>query len=251
VTPRARRVVFLVGAAGLAVLLGRGIFDLPRFGSSDSPYGSLLNRVAVQQRHATNVVTAIVFDYRGVDTLGEESILFAAAVGVALLLRRTRGERERAFGRRAAEIRPSTSDAIRIVGVALVGPTVLLGLYLVAHGALTPGGGFQGGAVLASASMLVVLTGTYAAFRRINPVPLIDFAEGAGIASYPAIGALGLLTGSAFLANVVPLGTPGEPFSGGTLPMLNVGVGLAVSAGVVLIASEFLEQTLAIRRRSG
>jgi multicomponent Na+:H+ antiporter subunit B len=251
VTPRTRRFVFLVGAAGLVVLLGRGLAGLPRFGSYDGAYGSLLDRVAVEQRHATNVVTAVVFDYRGVDTMGEESILFAAAVGVALLLRRTRGERERAFGRRAAEITPSTSDAIRILGLGLVGPTVLLGLYFVAHGAVTPGGGFQGGAVLASASMLVVLTGSYAAFRRVNPIPMIDFAEGAGIATYPLIGTLGLLAGSAFLANVVPLGTPGELFSGGTLPMLNVGVGLAVSAGVVLIASEFLEQTLAIRRRQG
>jgi multicomponent Na+:H+ antiporter subunit B len=116
---------------------------------------------------------------------------------------------------------------------------------------VTPGGGFQGGAVLASASMLVVLTGSYTAFRRVNPIPMIDLAEGVGIASYPVIGTLGLLAGSAFLANVVPLGTPGDLFSGGTLPLLNIGVGLAVSAGFVLIASEFLEQTLAIRRRNG
>ncbi|MGY4707368.1 hydrogen gas-evolving membrane-bound hydrogenase subunit E [Candidatus Bipolaricaulota sp. J31] len=39
---------------------------------------------------ANNVVTAIVFDYRGFDTLGEATVLFAAVVGVALLLRRVR-----------------------------------------------------------------------------------------------------------------------------------------------------------------
>lgn len=37
---------------------------------------------------ANNAVTAVVFDYRGYDTLGEATVLFAAVTGVALLLRR-------------------------------------------------------------------------------------------------------------------------------------------------------------------
>lgn len=37
---------------------------------------------------ANNVVTAIVFDYRGVDTLGEATVMFAAIVGVAMLFRK-------------------------------------------------------------------------------------------------------------------------------------------------------------------
>lgn len=40
---------------------------------------------------ANNVVTSIVFDYRGYDTLGEATVLFTAVVGVALVLRRVRG----------------------------------------------------------------------------------------------------------------------------------------------------------------
>ena len=106
-------------------------------------------------------------------------------------------------------------------------------------------------AILASASMLVILTGSYPAFRRVNPVALIDVAEGTGISSYPVIGSIGLLAGSAFLTNVLPLGEPGQLVSGGMLPLLNLGVGLAVSAGLVLIVSEFLEQTFAIRTRGG
>jgi len=243
--------MYLLAAVVFAALLASGFAGLPDFGRGISPYGATLNRNAVNERHATNVVTAVVFDYRGIDTMGEESILFAATVGVALLLRRTRGEAERAFGRRAAETSRSTSDAIRVLGLGLVGPTVLLGLYIVAHGALTPGGGFQGGAILASASMLVILTGSYPAFRRVNPVALIDVAEGTGISSYPVIGSIGLLAGSAFLTNVLPLGEPGQLVSGGMLPLLNLGVGLAVSAGLVLIVSEFLEQTFAIRTRGG
>jgi multicomponent Na+:H+ antiporter subunit B len=248
-TRRTRIVIFLIGAVGVGGVVIRGMAGLPDFGSFEGRLGKVLTDVAVHERHTTNVVTSIVFDYRGVDTMGEETILFAAAVSVALLLRVARGERERAFGRRAAQTTASTSDAIRVLGLGLVGPTVVLGAYLVAHGTVTPGGGFQGGAVLASASMLVVLSGSYPAFRRVNPIPLIDAAEGVGVAGYPAIGLLGLLSGATFLANVVDLGTAGRIWSGGTMALLNVVVGLSVSAGVVLIASEFLEQTLAIRRR--
>src|SRR3712207_8535195 len=57
------------------------------FRSYDGVYGLLLSHTAAVERHATNVVMAVTFDYRGFDTLGEEFILFAAVMGVALLLR--------------------------------------------------------------------------------------------------------------------------------------------------------------------
>jgi multicomponent Na+:H+ antiporter subunit B len=74
-TRRPRLAVFAVGVAGLAALLGWGISGLPAFGHFQGGYGNLLLREAVPERHGTNVVTAIVFDYRGFDTLGEEFIL--------------------------------------------------------------------------------------------------------------------------------------------------------------------------------
>ena len=94
---------------------------------------------------------------------GRGLILFAAVIGVAILLRAHRDEEERealefAFGRSA----PRTSDAVRALAVGLVGPTVVTGVYIVAHGHLTPGGGFQGGVVLATALLLVYLAGGYA-----------------------------------------------------------------------------------------
>ena len=246
-TRTVRRRLFLTAAAIFATVLLAGFRGLATFGEFQGAYGSLLNRVAVGERHATNVVTAVVYDYRGVDTMGEESILFGATIGVALLLRRTRGERERRFGSRAAVRSSSRSEAIEIIGLALIGPIVLLGLSVVTHGSVTPGGGFQGGAVIASAATLVFLTGGYAAFRRVDPIPMIDLAEGAGVGAYPIVGVTGLLAGSAFLANVLPLGRAGDVLSGGTLFVLNLVVGLAVAASMVLIVSELLEQTLAIR----
>jgi multicomponent Na+:H+ antiporter subunit B len=247
---RAQVALFLAGAVGLALLLAWGLGGLPPFGEYRGPYGDVLNRVVVSERHVSEVVTAVVFDYRGFDTLGEEFILFASVVGVALLLRVGREEEERQPGREAAHGEAPTTDAIRVAGLGMVGPTVLLGLAIAAHGHVTPGGGFQGGVILASGSLLVFLAGTYLTFRRVNPEGLIDLAEGTGAGGFASVGLLGLVVGAAYLENVLPLGISGDLLSGGTIPLANMAVALAVAAGFVLILYEFLEQTLVVRVRS-
>ncbi len=180
-TSRTRRLAFLVAAPVLGVFLIWGFSGLPHFGFGSGPYGPLLNRVAVPERHATNVVAAVTFDYRGFDTLGEEFILFAAVTGVAILLRAMRGEtegppQEEVRGRRV----PGTSNAVRVIGLGLLGPIVLFGIYVTAHGHLTPGGGFQGGVVLATGALLVYLSGEYVTMRRVRPTPCSTWRSRAG-----------------------------------------------------------------------
>ena len=248
-TPAVRRRVFLVAAAVAGALLVWGLSGLPDYGIYQGPYGDVLNAVAVGERHATNVVAAVTFDYRGIDTMGEEYILFAAVIGVAILLRAQRDEREEAPDEDAADRRaPGTSNAVRVLGLALLGPVVLFGIYLVAHGHLSPGGGFTGGVVLATGALLVYLSGEYVTLRRVRPAPMIDVAASTGTAGFVSVGFLGLAAGAAFLQNVLPLGQPGTLLSSGMIPLINLAVGLEVAAGFVLLLSEFLEQTLILRR---
>jgi multicomponent Na+:H+ antiporter subunit B len=247
-TRRQRLTVFVAGVTGLALLTLWGYAALPAFGDYQGPYGDILNAVSVPERHITDVVTAVNFDYRGFDTLGEEFILFAAVVGVAILLRAQRDEEERepwefAFGRSA----PRTSDAVRVVAILLVGPTVVTGLYIIAHGHLTPGGGFQGGVVLATALLLVYLAGEYSFLRKAAPGSLVEVCEAVGGGGFALIGLTGLVGGVAYLENVLPLGQIGHLNSAGTVPLINLSVGLEVAAGFVLIMVEFLEQTLMVR----
>jgi len=245
-----RRVLFLISATGLIALLGWGMAGLPEVGDYPGPYGDVLNDHAVEERHALNVVAAVTFDYRGFDTLGEEFILFAAVIGVALLLRAHRDEQE-AEAEDEAESRrpPSTSDAVRLLGLGLVGPTVLFGIYVVAHGHLSPGGGFQGGVILATALLLVYLAGRFVTYERLGPESYIEVAEGAAAAAYVGIGLAGLTLGAAYLDNFVPLGKIGDLFSAGTIPLINAAVGLEVAAAFVLLCDEFLEQAIVVRRR--
>src|ERR1700729_4517831 len=118
-TPRTRRWIFLAGMAGLAAFYLWGLRGLPGFGRYPGPYGDIINRIAVGQTNATGVVSAINFEYRGFDTLGEEFILFTAAAGIATVLRRLRGEETVSTRREAlARVAPPASDALRAAALA-------------------------------------------------------------------------------------------------------------------------------------
>lgn len=251
-TARVRLRVFALAALGVAAMLVWAVRLLPGFGHYPGPYGDRINAASVPQRHTTDAVTAVNFDYRGVDTIGEEFILFVAATGVAVLLRSQRSEREETDqpdDREAGQRISPTSDAVRNIALASVGPIVVLGIYIVSHGTISPGGGFQGGLVLATAFVAVYISGQYIATRRMEPITVNEVIESLGAAGYVAIGLAGLAAGGAFLVDILPLGTPATIASGGTINLISFSVGLEVVAGFVLIVTEFLEQTLV--RRGG
>jgi multicomponent Na+:H+ antiporter subunit B len=243
-----RRARLLLGLTGLAVLAGLAawaVTGLPDFGHPRGPYADLAPKVALRERHVTDTVTGVNFDIRGFDTLGEELILFVAAIGAAVLLRAQRSEEAARAAEEADEGRGArTVDVVRALGAALVGPTLLLGLYIVAHGQLTPGGGFQGGVLLAGALLLVYVAGQVAAVQRVRPMSLVEVAEAAGAAAYALVAVGGLVFAAAALENFLPLGTAGNLLSGGTIPVLSVGVGVEVTGAVTLILSEFVDQML-------
>jgi multicomponent Na+:H+ antiporter subunit B len=251
-TPAVRRWVFLAGAVGLAAFYLWGLAGLPGFGGYPGPYGDIINRVAVAQTNATGVVSAINFEYRGFDTVGEEFILFAAAIGVATVLRHLRGERERPASSEAVDRNaPPGSEAIRLVSLVLVGPTLLLGWYLASHAQTSPSGGFQGGVVLATSFILIYLSGEFLVFKRISPADITDAVGAAGAGGFAAVGVAAVAMGLPYLSNFLPLGsTPGAVSSSGTIALISFFVGIEVAAAFVLIVSELLEQTLLFRRES-
>jgi len=79
-------------------------------------------------------------------------------------------------------------------------PTVLFAIYVIAHGHLTPGGGFQGGVVLATAVLLVYLAGEYQHLHGLYPDRAIEGLEAGGAAAYVALGIAGLALSGSFLA---------------------------------------------------
>ena len=247
---RARLVFFAAAAAALAVTLGVGLAGLPSFGSQLTAYARMLNDLAPGQRHVTDVVSAISFDYRGIDTLFEEFILLGAVAGISVLLRPLSDETRQLPQDKAPDRAiPPPSPAVWLLAVFLGSLLVLTGIETVTHGQLTPGGGFQGGVILASAVYIAYLGTNYVTVERFQPSALLEATDGVGASGYIIIGLLGLLAGAAFLDNVVGLGGTGNLISGGTIPLLNLVVGVEVAGGFAILASEFLDQTAVIRTR--
>jgi multicomponent Na+:H+ antiporter subunit B len=230
-----------------------GLLGLPGFGNYPGPYGFIINRVAVGQTNATGVVSAVNFDYRGFDTVGEEFILFAAAAAVAAVLRRLRGERERPAVDEAADRNvPPTSSAVRMVALMFSGPVVVVGWWLASHAQTNPSGGFQGGVILATAFILIYLSGEFLVFKRFSPVSLTDAVEAIGAGGFAAVGVSAVAMGLPYLTNYLGLGTvPGAVSSSGTIALTSFFVGLEVAAAFILIVGELLDQTLLIRQGGG
>lgn len=239
-----RLVLFGIGVAAGAVPLWAAFTALPGFGHYPGPYGDIVDHLATALRHTTNAVTAINFDIRGLDTLGEEFILFAAVTGVILLLRTEKGEDEHADEQGAAEGRPELPRSdISVAGAGpYVGILLLFGIYVILHAALTPGGGFQGGAIAGSASVVVYLARSYHVFRDTANKDASDVAEAFGAGAYALIGIATLVAGGVFLQNMLPFGKVDSLFSSGTIVVINLFVGLEVAAGFAVLVAEFVEE---------
>jgi multicomponent Na+:H+ antiporter subunit B len=245
-----RFMVFVVGAAGMAALLAWAFSGLPDFGVYAGRYGRIVAQLAQPDRASTNAVTFTAFDVRAADTMVEEFIVFAAAIAAVALLRHQRDEPKGA--EQADELlRPQTSPALRVMGAALAGPTVVIALNLVAHGNLTPGGGFQGGVVLAATAVVMVAAGARIRLPPDKPPLVGEMMHGAGAAGFVLLGLGGLIFSGAFLSTTFAgHGTTGALLSGGAIPLLNVATGFEVAGAVIVILAEFLEQEMLAQEKS-
>ena len=240
--PRVRLWLFVAGGAAFLALLLYGAAGLPRYGSSRGTYEARRDAQAYHSRHVTNLDAYTNFDYRGIDTVGEEFIMFAAIAGLSLLLREHRGGEERALAPAREDRDPlDLGEPIRWIAPGLCGVLVVFGYYVVVHGQLTPGGGFQGGAILASALTLAYFAFGHDAFRRLSHPKFTEPVEALGAGGYVFVGLATLAAGAAFLQNILPLGKTGDLISAGTIFVINVIVGIEVVFAFSVMFAEFVQ----------
>jgi len=173
---------------------------------------------------SANLVTSVIVTYRGLDTLGEVAVLFIATAGVGFLLRR---RKDKVFGLQ----KKRGSSEILQTGTVLLMPLILLfGIYIFLHGHLTPGGGFQGGVVIASAVLLSMLSYPESEVNH----RILNAIESLSGAFYVLIGIAGLYLAAGFLDNrILPLGDFGRLFSAGAIPVIYSLIGLKVGSELV------------------
>ncbi|NMH96446.1 MnhB domain-containing protein [Pseudonocardia acidicola] len=242
-TTRTRLVLCAVAGTVVAAVMAGALRQLPTFGSAHHPYGDRTVALAAGPLATANVVSSINFAQRAIDTLGEEFLLFVSVVGTLVLLRAEPGERPVRGVRQAGRVFPGS----RLYGYVMLPVTTLLALVLITHGHLTPGGGFQGGVVLATAWHLLYIAGRYAALRRAVPVGALEVGDAAAAAAFLALGLAGTVLTGTFLAELLPPGSLGAYLSGGSVAVLNVAVGVEVASGIVLLLQAFLRQAIELR----
>lgn len=139
-------------AAG-AILLYAGR-SLPEVGDPDQPAAVHVSpryiEKAQEETGATNMVTAVLADYRGYDTLGETVVIFTAGLACLLVLG-TMGEPPESSAGSDAMAYSFGSDVVDVSTRILIPFILLFAAYVVVHGHTSPGGGFQGGAILGAA----------------------------------------------------------------------------------------------------
>lgn len=148
----------------------------------------------------------------------------------------------------------------RIVGhiAAVVYPFCLVfGLYVVLHGHLTPGGGFQGGAVMATGAALMMVAGMFDEGEREIKYHHYKAIEAFGLLLFIGLAFAGSLSGhGAFFRNIWAnaggwFGAPGESGSfnsGGLLPLMNLAVGVEVFGGISVILVTMIRAMKAAER---
>lgn len=184
---------------------------------------------------AANLVTSVVVTYRGLDTLGEVTVLFLSAAVVGLLL----GLMHKADGKNEPlqeQGKTTSSELVQTTVQYLLPIIFLFGAYIFFNGHLTPGGGFQGGAVIASGVLLLFLALPYAKLRH-SLMSLLESLSGFG---YVLVGILGLVLAGGFLDNrFLPLGSYGELFSAGAIPIIYIFIGLKVGTELSAMLEHF------------
>ncbi|WP_246217372.1 hydrogen gas-evolving membrane-bound hydrogenase subunit E [Paraburkholderia panacisoli] len=190
---------------------------------------------------APNIVTGILITYRGFDTLGEVAVLFMVAASVGLLLK---SESAATATEAATEAEAEDDNVARrqpgeIVrtGMQVLLPMILtFGAYVIVNGHLSAGGGFQGGAIVASGAMLMLLARPGAALN----VALLSVVESFAGVIYVMIGILGLVLAGGFLdARFLPRGEFGAFFSAGAIPLISALLGVKVGAELSVIIDRF------------
>jgi multisubunit Na+/H+ antiporter MnhB subunit len=123
---------------------------------------------------------------------------------------------------------------VKTIGRLVINFIILFGVYIILYGHITPGGGFPGGVIVATAFILIMLAyGRDTALRKFGDTTA-SLLDNFGALSFLVIGLLGFL-GGYFFINFLSPGTPFDLFSAGTIPLSNIAIGLKVSASLYAV----------------
>ncbi len=177
-----------------------------------------------------NAVTTVVVYFRGFDTLGEIAVLFIASLGLGLMLQ----------SNTRCDLKAESNFMLQTASKLLFPIILLFGIYVMVYGHLSPGGGFQGGVIIASGVLLLVISHK----EFVVPHSLIVALETFAGVAYVLIGLIGLVVLDKFLGNFLPndISNMGLLLSGGVIPIIYIIVGIKVGSEMSMIVQNLLRR---------
>ncbi len=219
----------------LIIILLSVVSRLPEFGASSTPDNNeVVQRYitkGMEETGAVNIVTGIILDYRAFDTFGEACVLFVAVSCVMILLRvdtkssslsMPSGENDRLY-------EPKNDLILQKTAKILVPIIMLFGVYIIANGHLSPGGGFAGGAIIGAGLILYLNAYGFKKTERFFSGKLYKTVSTASLTFYCIAKSYSFFTGANHIETFISPGIPGNILSAGLILPLNICVGLVVS----------------------
>jgi multicomponent Na+:H+ antiporter subunit B len=219
----------------IGLLLAWATQDFPRWGDPHSPASSssvsshFIANTGVDTE-VPNMVTAVLADYRGFDTMLETVVVFIAGIAVFSILKG--GPKQRTRDREfVVDFEP---DLIVTNTVRLIVPVIqIFAFYVLAHGHVSPGGGFQGGVAMGASFILVALAWDLKTALLRFSIDRCFMVAALGIVIYAGIGFLSMFLGGEFLdyahlAAVLPVSHEMARYH--AMLGVEIGVGFTVTA---------------------
>lgn len=221
-----------------AIPLLIGVASMPPHGDPDTPMHTHVSARYIERGEeeagAANIVTAVILNYRGLDTAGEVTVIFAAlAACLAVLIGFPAPPRSDGEGATAAPapLSPVVSFVVRLLAPFIV----LFSVYVILNGHVTPGGGFQGGAILGGLFIALTIVLGERRTRALLPRRGAPWMRGAALLAFVAVGILGAALTGYFL------GYPAKSQHLATeLMMLVIEIGIGLG-GAAIFATIFLQ----------
>lgn len=189
-------------------------------------------RLSPEELSVPNVVTGILLAYRSFDTLGEVAVLYMVAASLGPLLQPV----ENAVASEAPRHSENAGEIINNGHFALLPLIGIFGAYVILFGHLSAGGGFQGGAIIATGIEFFMIA------RVTSAINVKAFSAGeSGVGGlFIAVGILGLVFGGGFLdPRFLPTGELGHFVSGGAIPLVSLLLGIKVAAELSVVLERF------------
>ena len=203
---------------------------------------------SLEDTGAHNMVTAVLADYRGFDTLFETCVMFLAGI-TALMVLSTTAKVRKPERSREEKLRISFSSTVLDTAFRIIVPVIVIyAFYVLAHGELSLGGGFQAGALLAIAYTIDRIIPSFNSSLGNLTEETAAMTAGVGVFIYILTGLLPMAGGGNFLEY-------GKlPFGGETadeirelhtvgIILIEIGVVVCVMATIINILEVVLERT--------